>query len=184
MNLSELKYTYREMADLQLLKLARESRDLKKDALPVLHQELTERGFMAAAAGVYKFLHKNYYQNFTIREIRDIIIERETAGESMESIARDLEENGLELQAITQADEEILDQYFFSTTSSADVEWKKEIKSRANLPAIFGVILLAFAFILFMMSLSSMDVQLWHIAILFFSGLILILKGTMVERPR
>ncbi|MBN1990252.1 MAG: hypothetical protein JW783_12700 [Bacteroidales bacterium] len=119
-NLNDIEAYYQGVSNEKLLQIAQRPQDLRLDAIPLLQKELLGRGMNAEALLITDFLvgvkkdepERPNYAEMSLYEMQDHVKERIQEGESIESIKLDLRENGVDIFAILNENDNLKESAF------------------------------------------------------------------------
>jgi len=119
-NLNDIEAYYQGVSNEKLLQIAQRPQDLRLDAIPLLQKELLGRGMNAEALLITDFLvgvkkdepERPNYAEMSLYEMQEHVKERIQEGESIESIKLDLRENGVDIFAILNENDNLKESAF------------------------------------------------------------------------
>lgn len=119
-NLNDIEVYYQGVSNEKLLQIAQRPQDLRLDAIPLLQKELLGRGMNAEALLITDFLvgvkkdepERPNYAEMSLYEMQEHVKERIQEGESIESIKLDLRENGVDIFAILNENDNLKESAF------------------------------------------------------------------------
>lgn len=119
-NLNDIEAYYQGVSNEKLLQIAQRPQDLRLDAIPLLQKELLGRGMNAEALLITDFLvgvkkdepERPNYAEMSLYEMQEHVKERLQDGESIESIKLDLRENGVDIFAILNENDNLKESAF------------------------------------------------------------------------
>ncbi|MDX9855083.1 MAG: hypothetical protein RBS81_14970 [Tenuifilaceae bacterium] len=119
-NLNDIEAYYQGVSNEKLLQIAQRPQDLRLDAIPLLQKELLGRGMNAEALLITDFLvgvkkdepARPNYAEMSLYEMQEHVKERLQDGESIESIKLDLRENGVDIFAILNENDNLKESAF------------------------------------------------------------------------
>ncbi|HQB78899.1 MAG TPA: hypothetical protein PLJ52_11220 [Tenuifilaceae bacterium] len=119
-NLNDIEAYYQGVSKEKLLQIAQRPQDLRLDAIPLLQKELLGRGMNAEALLITDFLvgvkkdepERPNYAEMSLYEMQEHVKERIQEGESIESIKLDLRENGVDIFAILNENDNLKESAF------------------------------------------------------------------------
>ncbi|KAF5071301.1 hypothetical protein DSECCO2_213650 [anaerobic digester metagenome] len=119
-NLNDIEAYYQGVSKEKLLQIAQRPQDLRLDAIPLLQKELLGRGMNAEALLITDFLvgvkkdepERLNYAEMSLYEMQEHVKERIQEGESIESIKLDLRENGVDIFAILNENDNLKESAF------------------------------------------------------------------------
>ncbi len=119
-NLNDIETYYQGVSNEKLLQIAQRPQDLRLDAIPLLQKELLGRGMNAEALLITDFLvgvkkdepERPNYAEMSLYEMQEHVKERLQEGESIESIKLDLRENGVDIFAILNENDNLKESAF------------------------------------------------------------------------
>lgn len=127
---------YKRLSTGELIAIAAEPWDLRKEIIPHLQSELLARDRKAEALMLSEYLVQNTtikkpYQLYSKEELGEHIKERLESGELLESIKIDLKENGVDMFALLES-EQVLDnkKLNYLTSLKNDLLEEKEIDEK------------------------------------------------------
>ena len=127
---------YKRLSTGELIAIAAEPWNLRKEIIPHLQSELLARDRKAEALKLSEYLVQNTtikkpYQLYSKEELGDHIKERLESGELLESIKIDLKENGVDMFALLES-EQVLDnkKLDYLTSLKNDLLEEKEIDEK------------------------------------------------------
>ena len=140
-NLNDIEAYYQGVSKEKLLQIAQRPQDLRLDAIPLLQKELLGRGMNAEALLITDFLvgvkkdepERLNYAEMSLYEMQEHVKERIQEGESIESIKLDLRENGVDIFAILNENDNLKESAFEYMTYL-----KRRVLKRRKLPKSRG----------------------------------------------
>ena len=110
MDLSAIEQNYQAMATEDLIRLSKKPSDLRIEVIPILQNELLNRGKREDAMELSNYLIKTKTSediDMSTDEFTNLINERIDSGESVDSIKIDLKEKGINLVDVVIEDEKL-----------------------------------------------------------------------------
>jgi len=142
-DLKIIEDNYKKISDDKLKLTVTELDSLNIEVIPILQQELLNRGLEEEVLVVTNFLlnskeNQNIYENLSVGELREIIDERLNSGESIESIKIDLKDNGIDIFDIFDGDSKEREKVYENISYLKELgyteeEINKELKSEFSL---------------------------------------------------
>lgn len=115
-DLRNIEENYKRMADEELKHLTRTPQDLRLEVIPILQQELLNRGQNKEAMSLTDFLvktkEKPRFSDLTVVELKQLINDRLESGESIESIKLDLKDDGVNIFDVINDDNKLKEKAF------------------------------------------------------------------------
>src|SRR6187455_746903 len=115
-DLRDIEENYKRMTDEKLIQLTMTPQDLRLEVIPILQQELLNRGQHQAAISLTGFLVKSKekprFSEMTVVELKQLVNERLESGESIESIKLHLKDDGVNIFDVLNDDMELQEKAF------------------------------------------------------------------------
>lgn len=201
-DLQEIEENYKAMSTTKLKTLAQKPQDLRIEVLPLLQQELLARGENTDAMSITQYLvqakQANPTANLSSDDLKQLIKDRLSAGESLESITTD--NQGINIFTIIDNDNKLKEKAFSYISSLKDQGLhdeeldaklretltitqtqldmlKAELKARAHKNLVMGYVIVGVALLLILISMLAGGNVTIGAVLIFIIGVVKLIQG-------